>query len=1213
MADFGLEELPEAFADGVHGEIVQEEEDTGPITQEDCWTVVSAFFDEKGLVTQQIESFNEFVDQTILSIVTKMRPIEVRPKKQYKRSMDNTSEDVRYELSFTAVALSKPTHAEADDSNSVLFPHQARLRNLTYSARVFADVRCRKVSDKDGELEAFTAREEFIGYLPIMLRTRYCNLHLKSERQLAQVGECVFDQGGYFVINGSEKVVIAQERQKSNAVFVFQKKGSSKFSWVAEIRSVGPEMAIPSALYCQMYGERSGGALTRATHQIRVTLPYVHTDIPVVIVFRALGFWADRDVLEHICYDFTDTEMMERFRPSLEEAAAIQTQDVALVYIGRRSRAENVSSEQHKRYARELLQKDLLPHVSTRATAGNETKKAFFLGYIVHKLMRCSLGRAKPDDRDHMMNKRLDLAGPLLANQFRQSFFQLAKAIRAYMQKCVDTGKDFNVTSAIKSNIVSQGMKYALATGNWGGERFSPTATGVSQVLSRLTYASSLSHLRRLNTPVDKGSKDPKPRQLHNTQWGVLCPAETPEGHGVGLIKNLALMCFVSVGTPVGPVIEMLGEMGLESLDEIKAWDIPHATKVFADGAWVGIHRGDISLLVDELRAMRRDVQIEPEVSIVWDIAEKELRLYTDSGRAGRPLFIVEKGTQQMRINRSHIRQLKSAVVREGVPMVQMEDYEGNPVEVEPFKSLVLQGLVEIVDCEEEETTMIAMDPEDLRERAGAGLCTTFTHVEVHPSMILGVCASIIPFPDHNQSPRNTYQSAMGKQAMGVYTSNYQLRIDTLAHVLYYPQKPLVTTRAMQFLNFRELPAGVNVVVAIACYTGYNQEDSVIMNQSAVDRGLFRSMFYRRYDDVERPLSKAGTAAGLAGAAETFEVPMREECRLKQRNYTKLDPDGFVPPGEPVHEGDIVIGKTIPKADAGVAGTTQLTKQDSSTAIRPKEHGVVDKVMVSTDGDGNKMVKVRVRSVCVPQVGDKFSSRHGQKGTIGMLYREEDLPFTRQGVTPDIIVNPHAIPSRMTIGQLVECILGKVTALSGTEGDATAFTDVTMDGIATMLHEYGFQNRGNEVMFNGHTGRQMEAQIFIGPTYYQRLKHMVDKKIHSRARGNVTMLTRQPMEGRAKQGGLRMGEMERDCLIAHGAASLIKERFFLASDKYAVHVCDICGLIAIANLKTKTFECRGCRNQSKVSLIYVPYACKLLFQELMAMSITPRMMPQTFE
>nr|UWK20541.1 RNA polymerase II subunit 2 [Trichoderma protrudens] len=1237
------------------------DEDEG-ITPEDCWTVISSFFETKGLVSQQTDSFDEFTQTTIQDLVNEYSTITLdqpNPPSPPGRTIALR----RYEIKFGSVMVSRPTISETDGTVTSLLPYECRDRNLTYasplyikitkkvSAAVEREVPLHEMDDAQQEEYARTGdhptkleweEEEngeddnigksddwkdmvFVGKLPIMVKSKICHLSREQDDNLFLVNECPYDQGGYFVINGSEKVLIAQERSAANIVQVFKKAQPSAYTYTAEIRSALEKGSrLISSMMLKLYG-KGDSARGGFGQTIHTTLPFVKSDLPVAIVFRALGVVSDEDILNHICYDRNDSQMLEMLRPCIEEAFCVQDREVALDFIGKRGNRDQagLGREKRVRVAKDILQKETLPHISQ--TEGSETRKAFFLGYMVHKLLQCALGRREPDDRDHFGKKRLDLAGPLLAKLFRGIMRRMNTELANYLRRCVEGNRHFNLAVGIKPGTLSNGLKYSLATGNWGDQKKAMSSTaGVSQVLNRYTFASTLSHLRRTNTPIGRDGKLAKPRQLHNTHWGLVCPAETPEGQACGLVKNLSLMCYVSVGSPSEPLIEFMINRGMEVVEEYEPLRYPHATKIFVNGVWVGVHQ-DPKHLVNQVLDTRRKSYLQYEVSLIRDIRDQEFKIFSDAGRVMRPVFTVQQEDDpETGINKGHLVLTKELVNR--LAKEQAEPPEDPSMKI-GWEGLIRAGAVEYLDAEEEETAMICMTPEDLElyRLQKAGISTEedmaddpnkrlktktnptthmYTHCEIHPSMILGICASIIPFPDHNQSPRNTYQSAMGKQAMGFFLTNYSRRMDTMANILYYPQKPLGTTRSMEFLKFRELPAGQNAIVAIACYSGYNQEDSVIMNQSSIDRGLFRSLFFRSYSDQEKKVGLNYT--------EVFEKPFHQNTlRMKHGTYDKLDEDGIVAPGVRVSGEDIIIGKTAPidaeTQDLGTR-TTMHQRRDISTPLRSTENGIVDSVIVTVNADNVKYVKVRVRTTKIPQIGDKFASRHGQKGTIGVTYRQEDMPFTREGVTPDIIINPHAIPSRMTIAHLIECLLSKVSTLEGMEGDATPFTDVTVDSVSELLRKHGYQSRGFEIMYNGHTGRKLRAQVFFGPTYYQRLRHMVDDKIHARARGPVQIMTRQPVEGRARDGGLRFGEMERDCMIAHGAASFLKERLFEVSDAFRVHICEICGLMTpIANLSKQSFECRPCKNKTKIAQIHIPYAAKLLFQELQSMNIAARM------
>jgi DNA-directed RNA polymerase II subunit RPB2 len=815
---------------------------------------------------------------------------------------------------------------------------------------------------------------------------------------------------------------------------------------------------------------------------------------------------------------------------------------------------------------------------------------------MANKLLRASFDWIKGDDRDSYINKRVDLTGTSLNNLFRNYFNKLVKDMEKQIIKEINNGswrskEDYmnivnqtNIYKIIKSTTIENGFKRALSTGDFGIKHSNSNKVGVAQVLNRLTYVASLSHLRRISTPTDKSGKLVPPRRLHNTSWGFICPAETPEGASVGIVKNMSYMAHVTIHSNSNSLYEYV-EPHIVSLEGLAPMDVYNKVKVIINGAWIGIS-DDAHNLFKLLKEMKHKGIINIYTSIIFDYQLQEIRLCNDSGRLTRPLLRVKNNN--ILLNSHILDELKNN-------RLAWDDLLTNCSIDDP--------IIEYLDPEEQNFSMIATKPKDIIQTADTDMCYKFTHCEIHPSTIFGVVASNIPFPDHNQSPRNTYQSAQQKQAMGIYATNYHERMDKTAYVMTYPTRPLVDTRIMNMIKINEIPSGCNINVAIMTHTGYNQEDSVLINKGSIDRGLFQITIYHTEKDEDKQK--------INGDEEIRCKPDASKTKgMKFGNYNKVNSKGVVPENTLVENRDIIIAKVSPIKENRNDHTKVIKYEDCSRQYRTVEETYIDKNYIDRNGDGYSFAKVRLRSLRKPVIGDKFSSRHGQKGTVGNIIPEEDMPFNKDGVRPDIIINPHAIPSRMTIGQLKETLLGKVLVELGLFGDGTSFGNMDIDMLSNKLLELGYEAHGNELLHSGLTGEQIECSVFMGPVFYQRLKHMVNDKQHSRSIGPMVNLTRQPAEGRARDGGLRFGEMEKDAMVSHGAARFTRGRMYDASDKYSVFVCNKCGLIASYNDELRIHCCRTCDNRVDFSYVEIPYACKLLFQELTTMNVVPRIMTE---
>ena len=1166
---------------------------------EEPWHIIESYF--KGhhlerLVRHQLESYNNFIGYQIIKTIEMFNPVRIVSENDYDPVNNKYSLEIF--VTFENFQIYRPQIHENNGAIKIMFPQEARLRNFTYSSSMTVDLNIKYVIRTGSELEHIQTLHKniskiHIGKMPIMLKSNICVLNQYKHIDHTHNGECKYDAGGYFIINGSEKTVLGQEQSAKNRVYVYNvSKNNTKFTWSAEIKSVPDFKCISPKQINVMISSKNNGF----GYPIFVQIPRIKQPIPLFIVFRALGVISDKEICEKVALDIEDNkDIVEYLHASIVDANKYLTKEDCIKYITGFAMYTpfNIEKELGVRkkheFTLDILNNDLFPHCNTL------TQKIYFMGYITKKVILTSMDVLKQDDRDSYVNKRVDLTGSLLNNLFRNYFNKLVKDMEKQVIREVNNGSwkstdDYlniinltNIYKIIKSNTIENGIKRALSTGDFGIKHTNSNKVGVAQVLNRLTYVSSLSHARRISTPTDKSGKLIPPRKLHNTSWGYLCPAETPEGQSVGIVKNLSYMTHVTIDSNSLPIYEYVNPYIIKLEDEnISAKDMNEKVKVFINGAWIGLVNEPHELFV-MLKEKKYKGIINIYTSIVFDFRLKELRVCNDSGRLSRPVLRVKN--KNILINRDIISRLKEGTINWDHLLVS---------------SVLDESVIEYIDPEEQSWSMIATTPKDLI-RDNADQIIKHTHCEIHPSTIFGILASCIPFPEHNQSPRNTYQCAQGKQAMGVYVTNYENRMDKTAYVLNYPTRPLVDTRVMNIIQLNKIPSGTNVIVAIMTHTGYNQEDSILFNQGSIDRGLFVTTIYHTEKDEDKQK--------INGDEEIRCKPDGPKTKgMKMGNYNKINSKGVIPENTIVENRDIIIAKVKPIKENRNDHTKVIKFEDQSKIYKTSEDTYIDKNYIDRNGEGYNFAKVRLRTLRKPVIGDKFSSRMGQKGTIGDIIPECDMPFTKEGIRPDIIINPHAIPSRMTIGQLKETVLGKTLLQLGLFGDGTSFGTFNVNDICDELLNVGYEAHGNELLYNGLTGEQHECSVFIGPVFYQRLKHMVNDKTHSRSIGPMVNLTRQPAEGRSRDGGLRFGEMEKDGMVSHGAARFTKGRLYDASDKYSVHICKKCGMIAAYNDKMQIHHCKNCENRTDFSYVEIPYACKLLFQELTMMNVSPRIL-----
>jgi len=1163
----------------------------------DKWSLIPEFIKCRGLLRQHIDSFDQFLEED-------MKRIVLAP------GNNRINMDAEHYLEYLDVSVGLPSESTEAERNVKVktrgdTPQECRLRDLTYAAPIRARIRYRH-KDNTGE-----EKWQVIGFMPIMLKSKKCALHGLEEAALIAHQECPHDPGGYFVIKGVEKVILIQEQLSKNRVIV-DRDPAGLFQ--ANVTSSTAEKKTRTSVLL-----KNDRILLR--HNVFVA------DLPIGIVFKAMGVETDQAIAAHVgCSEHARAVLSS----SLTDSSHVQTQLQALEWIGDKIKGRaawgvgggDVNAAAYQTFLQKkaqglpqhggdgdgggedddvplaskgradevanILATTVIAHVPAPGFAFRD--KAAYLGYMVRSLLDCAAAPSLVDDKDNTGNKRLELAGNLLELLFEDLF----KRFNAELKRQCDmvlrkkhAASALDVTAHIRTNTITDGLVHALATGNWTVRRFKMDRQGITQQLSRLSYIGALGHMTRVMSQFEKTRKVSGPRALQSSQWGVLCPTDTPEGESCGLVKNLTLLAHVTRDQPPEAIVALLRELQVAPTEQVVAEDllgVHGCCTVLVNGVLVGAHR-DPHALARRLRALRRAGQLGEFVSVYVDEARRRLAVSCDGGRACRPLIVVEGG--KVRVTQEHLGALKDRK------------------HAMSFASFIAQGLVEFVDVMESNNLRIALREDDVT--------ATTTHLEIDPSSVLGVVAGLIPFPHHNQSPRNTYQCAMGKQAIGTVALNQALRFDTLLYVMTYPQRPLVTTRTLDAIKFDQLPGGQNAVVAVMSHAGYDIEDAVVLNKASLDRGYGRCAVLRRWGcQLKTPVGVKNLPDRVAPfpAARTDLVPafaprgdpggavLDRALPLDERKTAALEADGVAGVGLVLHPQGVYVQKLSAKDESE-------TYVDTAAVYKGAHPVVVERVIAfHTDQPTDPpSFKVLTRDTRRPELGDKFSSRHGQKGVCGLVVAQEDMPFDDEGVVPDMIMNPHGFPSRMTVGKTIELLSGKASVFDGHIKDGSAFADALLQDpishLCEVLVRHGHSYAGTDVLYSGTTGEPLPAYVFIGPVFYQKLKHMVVDKIHARATGPRAVLTRQPTEGRSKDGGLRLGEMERDCLIAYGSAGMLIERLMISSDAYDAVVCEECGLLCSAD------ACHRCGGDNLAN-VRVPYAFKLLLEELMCMNVVAR-------
>ncbi len=1064
--------------------------------------LIKKYLEQHSLVESNVASFNDFINNKMQQIVNEI---------------NETINNEEVEVKLGKVRIEKPNIIEADGSNTPVTPTIARLRNLTYSAPIFVELTVKFGEQTD-------SAEVEIGRIPVMVKSAACNTYGMNKEELIENYIDPLDHGGYFIINGNERVMVMSEDLAPNQPFIEE----GRLGLTLRIFSQRGSYRIPTTI-----SETNEGILDITFSRLK--------NIPAIVMLKALGMTKEAEIAKNIGSE-SDCLIV-----NLYEYSQIQSVDDALTFIAEKSGIQGTKKEITDR-VKNRVDSFFLPHIGNEKSVRGE--KALTLCRMLRLYLRAKEDDKIRTDKDHYANKRVKLSGDLMSDLFRVNLGILIRDIQYSLQKVSKRKKFYSIRTIAKSTLFSQRVESAIATGAWIGEK-----SGVTQNMSKTNYLDTLSQLQRVSSMLPGEQENFAARTLHPTHYGRFCPTETPEGTEIGLRKNLAILARIStsINFDENTAIKKLNECGLSKEGG--------GRDVFFNGRFIGF-AADNKNFVQKVREKRRKGEMPVELNVRNDEYLDQVAISTEVGRVLRPLIIADNGAS--RLKDEHLILLEEGKIS--------------------WADLIKDGIIEYIDAAEEDNALVAMTEEEFSEES--------THLEIDKIDLFGLVTSLVPFGNHDQSSRLNRGSKTLKQSLGIYAANYLSRLDTDVSILHYPQRPLV--RSFVYDTLEVYPSGQNLIVAIMPYEGYNMADSVVLNKGSVDRGMGRSTYFRPYTATE--LQYAG------GLSDEIVIPDKDVSGYRtEEAYKHLEDDGIAYVEADLGAGDVIIGKVTPPKFLSEAKDISIqAKKEASSAIRQEERGTVDAVFVTVDQEGNKIAQVRTRDLRLPEPGDKFSTPHGQKGVVGFLVDSDDIPFTARGVRPDLIFNPHGIPSRMTVGYLIEMLAGKTAATTGKIIDGTPFSGQSVEELESQLKEIGFSYDGKEYMYNGMTGKKMEAKIYVGNMYYLKLKYMVKNKIHARASGKVALLTRQPIEGRSRGGALRLGEMEQQALAGHGAALLLKERY--DSDKTIVYICTACGNITYEDTIRNKIVCSLCSN-AEVEPVEISYAFKLLVDELLGLGI----------